>query len=62
MSDFSKGHCQANLKIYTLRIIFKIYPILIVTAIIGSIDTVACVTKYLVDASMAPGLNMFKLA
>ena len=38
------------------------YNRLIVTAIIGSIDTVACVTKYLVDASMAPGLNMFKLA
>ena len=38
------------------------YNRLIVTAIIGSIDTMACVTKYLVDTSMAPGLNMFKLA
>lgn len=35
------------------------YIRLMIIAIIRSIDAVACVRKYLVDASMARGLNFF---
>ena len=35
------------------------YNRLMIIAIISNIDVVACVRKYLVDASMAYGLNFF---
>ena len=55
----TRGDChEGGLKIFVM-VHWPEYNRLMITAIISNIDVVACVRKYLVDASRARGLNFF---
>ena len=58
---YNESYCHNGKQMLLIIFVIVLCPkyIKLIIAVIRSIDVVGCVRKYLVDASMAPGLNSF---